>query len=234
MQAGSPQASTTRMTGTTMNKFLLLGTAAMAIAVSGLALPGRADAQEANAGKSAGSFMVRARVIGVLPENSGSSTSVGGHVGATNAVTPELDFSYFFTPNIAADLILATTQHTISAKDLPGKVNVGKTWVLPPTVTLQYHFMPKERFSPYVGAGLNATFFYSEKASAPFTSLSLTPALGFALQAGFDYNISGNWYANVDVKQIFLHTKAKISGGAVTAKTWLNPLVVGAGLGYKF
>ena len=185
----------------------------------------------------AGDVLVRARAIIVAPnESSGAVTPSfpGSSVGVDNSFAPEVDFTWMATDHIGAELILATTQHTISARGIPGNVTVGKTWVLPPTVTLQYHFMPKERFSPYVGAGLNATLFYGEKAAAPFNSFSLSPTIGVALQAGFDYNISGNWYANVDVKQIFMRTTAKINGGAVTAKTWLNPLVVGAGLGYKF
>lgn len=189
-------------------------------------------------GKQAGTFMVRLRAIDVIPENNGSSTSVGGHIDATNQLAPEVDFSYFFTDNIAAELIAATTHHYISAVDtVVGKVDVGSTMVLPPTVTLQYHFFPHDRFSPYVGAGLNVTFFYDTSPSRPVvTKFSLDNNVGAAIQAGFDYNISGHWFANFDVKQIFLSTNAHLNTvlGRVTAKTNLDPLVVGLGVGYRF
>ena len=204
-----------------------------------LAMAGVACAQtDAPVGKQAGTFMVRARVIDVIPENNSSSTSVGGKVSASSQLAPEVDFSYFFTDHIAAELIAATTEHRISAKGTAvGDVPVGKTWVLPPTLLAQYHFMPHQRFSPYVGVGLNATFFYSASAAKPtVTHVSLSNAVGPALQAGFDYNFSGHWFANVDVKQIFLNTKAHVDTvlGPVSAKTNLDPLVVGVGVGYRF
>ena len=87
---------------------------------------------------------------------------------------------------------------------LGGRTKVGSTWVLPPTLLLQYHFMPKERFSPYVGAGLNVSFFYGTTAAPGIASVSMGNNVGAALQAGFDYNIAGNWFLNADIKQIFV------------------------------
>ena len=89
------------------------------------------------AGKQAGGVMVRLRGIGVLPQNWDSSVSaIGGRVDASNEATPELDISYFFTDNIAAELIAATTRHKVTAIDTAlGRVPVGNIRVLPPTVT---------------------------------------------------------------------------------------------------
>jgi outer membrane protein len=188
-------------------------------------------------GKEAGSLMIRLRAIGVIPLNSSSSISViGGQVNTTAQAAPELDFSYFITDNIALELIAATTRHSVSASDTTlGHVDVGTVWALPPTLTLQYHFFPHERLSPYVGAGLNATFFYGAHAAGfPVTSVSFSNNVGAAIQAGVDYNIGGHWFANLDVKQIFLNTTANIDHGAIKAHTALNPLVVGAGVGYRF
>jgi outer membrane protein len=208
-----------------------------------LAIAGGASAQDwsmpgtgAPVGLKAGTFMVRLRAIGVLPENIGSSTSIGGHVGTTNTVTPEIDFSYFLTDHLALELIAATSQHTVTANDTAlGHVDVGKVWVLPPTLTLQYHFMPHERFSPYVGAGINATFFYNSRpAGGAVTSVGYSNAVGGVIEAGFDYNLTGHWFANFDVKQIFVSTNARIDGGAIRASTGLDPTVVGAGIGYRF
>lgn len=186
-------------------------------------------------GKKAGDIMVRGRLIGVIPLDSSSSTSIGGRVESGAAVTPEVDFSYFITDHIAVELIAATSKHTLKAKGTAlGDVKVGSTWVLPPTLTVQYHFMPKEKFSPYLGAGLNYTMFYGSKPAAGMGNLKLSNNVGYALQAGVDYALTDKVYLNVDVKQIFLSTDAKVLGGAVRAKTNLNPLVVGVGVGYKF
>ncbi len=196
-----------------------------------------AAAQSADGGKSAGSIMVRARVIDVMPQNSTSSISaIGGSVKTTDMVTPEVDFSYFFTENIAVELIAATSRHSITgSRTALGNVPVGSTWVLPPALTAQYHFNPKGQFSPYLGAGVNYTLFYGTSAAGgTVNKLSMQSNFGAVLQAGLDINLEGRWYANVDVKQIFLDTKAKLNGGAIVAKTALNPTVVGLGVGYRF
>lgn len=211
--------------------------------VSAMAWTGIASAQgfwdQPPVGKEAGSFMIRARAIGVIPQNSSSSIStIGGTVSTSNTPAPEVDFSYFITDSIAVELIAATTKHDLYANGsalTPGSYHVGSTWVLPPTLLLQYHFMPRERFSPYVGAGLNVTFFYATHAAGnAVTSLAMSNNVGAAVQAGFDYNITGHWFGNFDVKQIFLNTTASIDGGVIKAKTALNPTVIGAGIGYRF
>ena len=95
--------------------------------------------------------------------------------------------------------------------------------------------MPHGRISPYVGVGLTAAFFYDSQPSLPtVTKVGLSNAVEPAIQAGFDYNISGPWFANFDEKQIFINTTARINGGTIVVKTSLDPTVVGAGVGYRF
>ena len=223
-----------------MKRFLLATSLLSAMALAHVASAQAQTAADAPVGKAAGTFMVRGRVIGLIPQNSSSSISGAintGTVSTSNAVMPEVDVSYFFTDNIALELIAATTKHDAYADNTPlgSHYRVGSTWVLPPTVTLQYHFMPHERFSPYVGAGVNVSFFYgTTAANNAVTQLAMTTAVGPAIQAGFDYNFSGRWFGNFDVKQIFYTTTASINNGAIKAKTALNPTVIGAGIGYRF
>jgi len=190
-------------------------------------------------GKEAGTFMIRARALGVIPEdNSSSISAIGGHVTATAQAAPEVDFSYFLTDNVALELIAASTRHNVKATGTAvGDIDVGSVWALPPTLTLQYHFLPHSAFSPYVGVGLNVTFWYGESAAnPPVTHFHVGTGVGPALQAGVDYNIAGHWFLNADVKQIFLNTDAHIDalGTTVKARTALDPLVVGMGIGYRF
>ena len=210
--------------------------AAALLGATALASAAHAQTADSFVPKTAGTIMVRARVIDVMPQNNGSSvTVIGGKIDATDQPTPELDLSYFVTNNIALELIAATTSHHVSVKNsiLGSKVDVGSTSVLPPTVTLQYHFLPNQQFSPYVGAGLNYTFFYNSKPAGALKSLSFQNGFGEAVQVGFDYALTGRWGLNVDVKQLFLPTKASVNG-AIHAKTNLDPLVIGAGVSYKF
>jgi len=201
-----------------------------------LAFSASALAQDADPGMTAGSVLVRARVIGVLPETSSTISAIGGHVDTTDSLEPELDGSYFFTDNIAVEAIAAITRHRVTARGTAaGDVDVGKVTLLPPTVTAQWHFLPHEALDPYVGAGVNYTWFFDT--SVPHTvvkQVSYDDGFGAALQIGADYHLSGRWYANLDVKQLFLNTTAKINGGAVRAKVDLDPTMIGAGVGYRF
>lgn len=210
--------------------------------LSSLCLGGTASAQLAQpTGFHAGDIMVRLRADGVIPRNFSSEISViGGHVEASSTVIPELDLSYFFTPNIAIEAIAGTSRHNIWASGTAlGRVKVGSVWVLPPTITLQYHFGGMGNFVPYVGAGLTVALFYDSHAAADLQALGLghvtyRTAIGPAIEAGFDYHLKGNWYANFVVKQTFLSTRASIGHGTIVAHTALSPTIVGAGIGYRF
>ncbi|HVY16293.1 MAG TPA: OmpW family outer membrane protein [Rhodopila sp.] len=222
----------TLLFATTILGSLALGGSAFAQSVFDFSQPG--------VGKEAGTFMLRTRAIGVIPENNSSSVSgIGGTVSATAQAAPEFDLSYFLTDHIAFELIAASTRHELSVKNsaVGSNLDVGSVWALPPTLTVQYHFMPHSKFSPYVGAGINVTFWYgSSPANPPVTHFSVGNNVGAAIQAGFDYNVAGHWFLNVDVKQLFLNTDAHVDalGTTVKARTSLDPIVVGAGIGYRF
>lgn len=172
------------------------------------------------------SWMIRARAIDVAPN---ASSSISG-LDVKNQWAPELDFSYFFTRNIAAELILATTRHEVT---LNGQ-SLGKVSVLPPTVTLQYHFTDLGAFKPYVGAGVNVSWFYNDGLRLGNNDLGVDKSsVGAALQAGVDYEIQKNWFLNFDVKYIWMSTD--VTAGAVTlTKLKIDPLVWGVGVGYRF
>lgn len=179
-------------------------------------------------------FQLRGRVIGVLPDES-STVSVGGAAHAGNAITPEADLSYYFTDKISAELIAATSQHSLSHS---AAGDLGNTWVLPPTLAVQYHPLPHNKFSPYVGAGLNYSMFYGEHAANGngVTDLDIDGGLGYALQAGFDYWVGEHWGVNVDVKKLCLNIDAdmRVGGAPVAADIDLDPWIVGAGVSYRF
>lgn len=192
---------------------------------------------------AAGDWIVRGRAIVVAP-NEKSDTVLGGKLGVNNDVMPELDFTYMFTNSIGVELILATTKHSIvGAQALSAAGKLGSTWVLPPTLTLQYHFAPDAAIRPYVGAGVNYTIFYSEKTAATLdgalgasSALNLKDSFGYAVQAGVDVPITDRLSLNLDVKYIDITSTAHITAGATAADVGveINPLVFGAGLGVKF
>lgn len=181
-----------------------------------------------------GSWLVRVRGIGVIPAEKSSINPIGGTVHVSNTFVPEIDFSYFFTDNIAAELILATTKHKMRAVNTAvGEVDVGSVWLLPPTLTLQYHITQLEHFKPYAGIGVNYTFFYKEKPGA-LANVSYDNIASLALQAGVDVPICNNIYVNLDVKKLYLKTTAAFNQETIQANVKLNPWLVGAGLGFRF
>jgi outer membrane protein len=215
-------------------KSKLLGTAllgGMMAATLFAANPASAQTAEFKT-KQAGDIVVRARAIAMVPDEDTYDDTIGSGEGQlSNDVVPEVDFSYFLTDNIALELIAATTQHDLDWSN--PSLDAGSVRLLPPTLTLQYHFMPESRWSPYVGAGINYTFFYDSK-PGQFNSVKYDDGFGYAFQAGFDYAISGPWSVNLDVKKIFLDTDVSINNGANTSKAHLDPWVFGLGLGYRF
>lgn len=186
-------------------------------------------------GKKAGDIVVRARALAVVPVENADIHSASGDTGLdakiSNDLIPEVDVSYFVTDRIALELIAGTSKHDVTVKQLGA--DLGSVRLLPPTLTAQYHFMPTERFSPYVGAGINWTLFYDESRGS-FSSVAYENSFGVAAQAGFDYFLTDNWLINVDVKKIWLDTKVKVNGGALHADADLNPWLFGVGVGYKF
>lgn len=208
------------------------------------ALAGQAEAAK-------GDILVRGRIITVAPNDDSSGVNPAfptGSVSVDEAYVPELDFTYMITDRIGAELILATSPHNISGEGaLSGLGEIAETWVLPPTLTVQYHFNPEGRTRPYVGAGVNYTMFYNEETKASLnnaigqTSLDLDDSVGWAVQAGFDHDINDRWFVNVDIKYINIETDATLTtpqtGAPALVNTVdvdINPIVAGVGFGMRF
>lgn len=182
-------------------------------------------------------WQVRLRALGVVTRDDGSVDGIAGSgLSYSDTVVPEADISYFFTDNISAELILGTTFADVHGKgSITGLGDIGKTWLLPPTLTLQYHFTDFGAFQPYLGAGVNYTVFYNQSGKSA-DSLDVKNTFGVALQAGFDYMFDEHWGANLDVKKIFLRPDfdATVGGVDVSGKAKLDPWLVGAGVTYRF
>ncbi|ANW05876.1 OmpW/AlkL family protein [Bradyrhizobium icense] len=197
-------------------------------------------------------WMVRLRVLGVLPDAGGSSVNVPGvpplsspnsGLSISDQVIPELDITYFFTRNIAAELILGVTKHHIGGTETLHGLEIGEAWLLPPTLTLQYHFTDFGAFKPYIGAGINYTVFFNQSAAnTPFAGLAVTDLhvsnqVGAAVQFGFDYMLDSHWGLNFDVKKLWLRPDySAIVNNAipVTGRANIDPWLVGGGFTFKY
>ena len=187
-------------------------------------------------------WQVRLRALGVAPDESAKIGIIGGDVAISNALIPELDFTYFFTEHFAAELILGTAKHDVSAiNTLAGDVDLGSVWLLPPTLTAQYHFYTSDQkvFKPYIGAGVNYTLFYNVK-SGDVAGVEYDNALGYAAQVGFDLMLDDTFFINFDAKRLFLSTDVTVDatnlvpGLVVPAEVDIDPWLFGIGVGMKF
>jgi outer membrane protein len=229
--------------------------ALLATAVAAALLPNFAFAEE-------GDWVVRLRAVNISPnESSKLGQTVNKNVAPVmtpsadlkvdDNVIPELDISYYITKNIAAELILALgTKHDVKisgdAVGAIGNQNLGEVNLLPPTLTLQWHFRPDQTFDPYIGAGINYTRMldrnlkFKRGVTAGDKIKIDSDSWGLVAQAGFDINLKDGWLINADVKYIKMDTDVKMKG-AVTGGAWtkidsldIDPWVVGIGIGKRF
>jgi outer membrane protein len=210
----------------------------------------------------AGDWVVRARAANINPNedsdlgktvnrNVAPVMSNGAELKVDSNTILEFDISYYFTKNIAAELILATgSKHDVSVSREPGAVVpnqlLGSVDVLPPTLTVQWHFNPDQTIDPYVGAGINYSAFLDKRLEVrqgPLAGSDIkveNDSWGYALQAGVDINLKDGWLINADVKYISLDTDVKLRN-PLAGNAWtkiddleINPWVFGLGIGKKF
>lgn len=193
----------------------------IAAALLGSVLCSSAFAQQA----ADGSWLVRVRALH-LDSSNGDSTGLG--LSANDKWMPDVDVSYFFTKNIAAELVLSVPQkHTLSAGTKP----IGSFKHLPPTLTAQYHFTDLGAFKPYVGAGINYTRLSSVNLPAGITADR--NSFGAAFQVGVDIPVAKNTYLNFDIKKVYIRTDVAAAGKTVGTFR-VDPVLVGVGLGWRF
>ncbi|UYY60294.1 outer membrane beta-barrel protein [Sphingomonas sp. S2-65] len=202
---------------------------------------------EARTGIQAGDVLLRARAILVAPnERSGDILPAfpGEKASVDNSAMPELDLTYMATDHIGFELIASTTKHSASGRSgTTGSIGkLASTWVLPPTLTAQYHFNPQGAVRPYVGAGINYTVFWDEKASGGLeaavgkTRVHMDDSVGWAGQIGVDLDLTPRLFLNLDVKYIDIDTAARLrttAAGTQSVMLHLDPLVFGVGLGLR-
>ena len=214
------------------------------------------------AGAEAGDWIVRVRAIDVSPTDSSSEVDVpalggnvaGSGVGVSSSIVPELDITYMLSPHWGIELILGMSQHDVDPQGSAligalegiapgaGASDIIDVWALPPTLTLQYHFMPESNIRPYAGLGLNYTIFLHDDVTGSLATngatVNLRPSFGWAAQIGADFDLGDSgWFANVDVKYIDMDTRAEFRGtpvGDVNVDVDINPVVFGIGIGRRF
>ena len=228
-----------------MRKSLL----ALSILATALATP-LAQAYEA------GDVILRAGAATVDPHESSSDIWVGAlntDVAGTKATLDSdtqlgLNFAYMLTSNIGIELLAATPfSHNVGVKGMPGPFaglngNLGELKHLPPTLSVLYYPLDAaSAFQPYVGAGINYTWFFDTELSSAaedkgFSGLDMKDSWGLSAQVGMDYMLTDNIMLNAQVRYIDIDTTGTTSYGGAKVKVDVDvdPMVYMVGLGYKF
>ena len=179
-------------------------------------------------------WQVRARVVNISTANGsdpikGDPNTASDRITVSDKTIPEVDISYYFSPNLSAELILTYPQeHDVK---LDG-VKIGTFKHLPPSLTAKYHFMPEAQFSPYLGAGLNYTSISNVELLSGKGGLDKN-SFGLVVQAGIDYKLDKNWSLNLDIKKVQLRSDVSVNGAKVSA-VQIDPWLFGVGVGYRF
>jgi outer membrane protein len=192
-----------------------------------------------------GNWMVRVRAVNLDMANksdagSGALTPAllpADAVKVNDKLIPEVDISYFITKNIAAELVLTIPQkQNVTISTGPLAEPVGSFKHLPPTLLLQYHFLPDGQFRPYVGVGVNYTRISSVSLRSNIAGANLgleSSSVGPAVQAGFDIKVSKNMFVNVDLKKIWIDSDITVNG-TKSSHVKLDPVAFGVGIGWRF
>jgi len=197
-------------------KKTLLAAAALCALTSGSAMA-----------QTEGPWLVRARAVHL---DSANKDNTGLGLSINNKTLAEIDISYFFTPNIAAELVLTVPQKQDVSSSVAGYLGTLKH--LPPSLLLQYHFTQFGGFKPYIGAGINYTRFSSVSLLNGAADVQRN-SFGGALQIGFDIPLNKQWSLNFDVKKLYLNADVYV-GGVNQGNFKVDPVLVGVGLGYRF
>jgi outer membrane protein len=203
-----------------------------------------------------GDIIVRAGAITVAPNEDSSNIWVGAlntDVSGTKATLDSdtqlgLNFAYMVTDHVGIELLAATPfQHTVGVKGMPGAFaglngNLGDIKQLPPTLSALYYPMQSaSAFQPYVGLGVNYTWFFDTELTGAaedkgFKGLDMDNSWGMAYQVGMDYMLTENIMVNGQVRYIDIDTTGTTSFGGreVKVDVDVDPFVYMVGLGYKF
>jgi len=208
------------------------------------------------AAHQAGDWLLRAGSSLIDPKSNNATLDLSGaglegvglqRVSVDDQWGVTFNISYLLTDNWAVELLAALPyKHDIRVEGLPGRA--ATVTHLPPTLSVQYHFLPAATFQPYVGVGLNFTWFLSESKKDGLrvadelldatTDIKVdSTSFGLAVQAGFDYMLNERWFLNADLRWIDIDTKAtlKVDGASFTRTTvQIDPVVFGLHVGYRF
>ena len=190
-----------------------------------------------------GDWIVRGGYTNINPtSNNGEIVDLGDKSNLT------VTFAYLVTDHIGVEVLAGLPfKHEIYDKALGTGLKIGSGTHLPPTVTLQYYFNNNSNVRPYLGVGLNYTFFFKEETSGPLAgaSLDIGSSTVLAYQFGVDWKLNENLILNLDVRKFNIESTATVTNIAnsslkdvlpaeLSFEVPIDPLTIGLSLAWEF
>lgn len=151
-----------------------------------------------------------------------------------NNAQPSISLTWMATQNLGVEILGALPfEHDIRSSDLGGKI--ASTRHLPPTLSVQWHFLPRSTVQPYVGAGLNYTRFFHTRTHGALRGerLVLDDSFGLAGQLGVHIQLDQGWFVNADVRYIDIDTDVNLNSSKIGTAN-IDPWVSTLGFGRAF
>ncbi|WP_424833127.1 OmpW/AlkL family protein [Ruegeria sp.] len=165
--------------------------------------------------------------VGYLDPKSDNGTVLGMDTTIDSDTRPIFTAEYFIRDNLGIELLAATPfKHDIT---LGGNTSAGSVKHLPPTLSLNYHFVTNSAWKPYVGAGLNYTIFFDED----MPGLEIEDSFGVSLQAGLDYMVTENGAVRLNVRWFDIDPDVNLNGRNI-GKAEIDPWLVGVSYVHTF
>jgi outer membrane protein len=156
----------------------------------------------------------------------------------------EFDAAVMFTPRFGAEISIAGTAHELRAVGAGTGccgVDGGTVWLVPLTVTLQYHPPVYGSWDPYVGLGYGLLEpIYSIEGDLETLGaerVELDGDYGPVLQIGVNYNLGSNWYLNIDARAFTAALEVRVrteTEDLPPVQLEVDPVLVGFGVGWRF
>lgn len=169
----------------------------------------------------------------------------GAEIAVEDSLTAALEIGYAIDPVVTLRFLFGAPPTTTLTADgslkrqvPPLSGTLGRVSYGPAALTLTYAFGKPGSVRPYAGAGLHYTAVL-RSSDGDVASLEVKNAYGPVLQAGLDIPLGTRWSLFVDARKMFVKVKARgtlpaLGGPPARAEVTLNPLVLHAGVGYRF
>ena len=197
-----------------------------------------------------GDIILRGGAGLIFPNDDSDSLTAlpGATVEVDDSVTFAFTAGYMFSRHLAVELLgIWPANHDIDGDGvLPavGVHDVGELDIFPPTLSLNYYFMPESRFHPHIGFGVNYSVYWDTEASSQVkavlgqaTDLDIEHSVGWAINVGGDYDLSDRYFISANLWYVDIEADATLKStalGKLNVDVDVDPWVALIGLGVRF